>query len=96
MKKHLLWMLLAGMLLPHLAQAQSQRAVCMEKCMSEPLPNERHRQLEAKLKKIQEKKAATSDPKAIKQLDEEEEDEQDKFAAYQEKSCKYICSALSE
>lgn len=94
--KKLMLILLTAALLPDIVLAQSRRAICMEKCMAEPLSDERHREFEAKLKKVQAKMAATTDQQLIKQLAAEEEDEQDKYTAIQEKSCKKICGAFPQ
>ena len=96
MRKFLQCLLLTAALGPHAAQAQGKHAMCMERCMEEPLDPERHRQHEAKIKKIQDKKALATDPQLIKQLTEAEEDEQDKYLAGQEKVCKRICAGFSE
>lgn len=98
MKKYLLPLLLACAAVPFVSQAQAQgkRAMCMQRCTETTLYPERQQAHEAKLKAIQDKKAAETDPQARAQLAQQEEDEQEKYLAATEKVCKRICGNFAE
>lgn len=96
MKKYLMCLFLACVVLPPASQAQGKRAMCVERCMEDAINAERQQAHEAKIRKIQARKAAETDPQIIKQLVEQEEEEQEKYLAARDKVCKRICGAFSE
>ncbi|MYM37602.1 hypothetical protein GTP38_25070 [Duganella sp. FT94W] len=95
MKKYLMYLLLATSVAPGLAQAQSRREMCMETCTQMDIP-ERQQAQQEKIKAIQQKRSAESDPQVKKQLAEQEENELEKYRVAVEKSCKYICGAYTD
>lgn len=98
MKKYLMYLLLAGSVLPGMVQAQRTRAACMERCTGPGgwATEARQQAHEAKMKQLQDKKAATTDPQVKKQLAEQEEEELENYLAANEKVCKSICDNFSE
>ncbi|MYM85392.1 hypothetical protein GTP44_26090 [Duganella sp. FT50W] len=98
MKKYLMYLFLVASVAPGLAQAQSRREMCMEKCTAEPgmLNTARQQAHDAKLKQLQDQKAAATDPQVKKQLAEQEEAELEKYQTAVEKVCKHICSAFPQ
>ncbi|WP_228895132.1 hypothetical protein [Pseudoduganella aquatica] len=78
----------------HAAQAQMKsttRAECTRRCMasdSAPLAISRH---EDKMKSINSKKRLEKDPGKIKEIEQEESNELDRFEIEHENICKQIC-----
>ncbi|MRW87490.1 hypothetical protein GJ698_25805 [Pseudoduganella sp. FT26W] len=97
MLKVVVAVVLGGVLQLASAEKMQTKDQCFAKCApliaGEPAFKDPH---EASLKKIRAKREGITDPEKLKQLDEEEADQLERFLDKNEKTCRSLCSSFPD